>query len=325
MKINFMLLVIVLTASVVCFCGTADSEGNVGGTKNSVGNGTVNETVDPAKKDEGSDLDKNDSKEKLVSKGGENGQKKGEIKENDGSDSGSGKEANGASLLPLREKCDSSSNRCMDDDKTFVACLRVPGNESPALSLLIQNMGKGSLSINISAPDLVKLEKNQIELEEKKDTEVKVSITGIESGHIIILTAGHGNCSLNIRDQLLGKNKIDHSNEPPKPNIFNPTLSTAFLLIVAALLIVVLSVFVCTKLGVKYFARKVPKYQKLDMDLPVSHGSRIESGEIKGWDDSWDDSWDDEEAPKTPSLPLTPSLSSKGMASRKFSKESWKD
>ncbi|KAL9177505.1 hypothetical protein ABFS82_01G063000 [Erythranthe guttata] len=248
MKIKFALLVVVLTASVVCFCGTADSEGNVGGTKNSVGNGTVNEIVDHTKKDEGGDLDKNESKEKLVSKGGENGQKKEEIKENDGSDSGLGKEANGASLVPLIEKCDSSSNRCTDDDKTFVACLRVPGNESPALSLLIQNMGKGSLSINISAPDLVQLEKNQIELEEKKDTEVKVSITGIENGHIIILTAGHGNCSLNIRDQLLGKNKIDHSNEPPKPNIFNPTLSTAFLLIVAALLIVALSVFVCTKL-----------------------------------------------------------------------------
>ena len=31
-------------------------------------------------------------------------------------------------LLPVREECDSSSNHCMDDDKTLVACLRVPGN-----------------------------------------------------------------------------------------------------------------------------------------------------------------------------------------------------
>lgn len=80
----------------------------------------------------------------------------------------------------------------------------------------------------------------------------------------------------------------------------------------------------CAKLGGKYFARKSPKYQKLDMDLPISHDSKLESGENEGWDDSWGDSWDDEEAPTTPSLPLTPSLSSKGLASRKF-KEGWKD
>lgn len=80
----------------------------------------------------------------------------------------------------------------------------------------------------------------------------------------------------------------------------------------------------CTKLGRKYFARKGPKYEKLDTELPVSHGNKLEPDGNEGWDDSWGDSWDDEEAPKTPSLPVTPSISSKGMASRKF-KEGWKD
>lgn len=92
----------------------------------------------------------------------------------------------------------------------------------------------------------------------------------------------------------------------------------------AVLLIVVASVFMCAKVGIKYFAKKGPKYQKLDMELTVSHGSKHELGANEGWDDSWD-SWDDEEAPKTPSLPLTPSLSSKGVGSRKFAKDGWKD
>ncbi|KAK6137295.1 hypothetical protein DH2020_028967 [Rehmannia glutinosa] len=362
MKLNYTLPVIVLIASVIFSCPvTANSEEGVAGTNNLVlskingSNDRVNETVEPVKNGKTSDLGKNDSKEQLESrereieqKKADGGAQKNELKENEKSNPKSKNEAKEGRLPLVREKCDSSSNRCTDDDKTLVACLRVPGNESPALSLLIQNMGKGSLSITISAPDLVQLEKKQIELQENKDTEpmleampsvpsgkcysestlsrlIKVSIRGVESGHFIILTAGHGNCSLNFRDQFVGMKKAGDSNDSSYSyNIFNLTLSKGFLFLVALLLLVV-SVFMSTKLGRKYFARKSPKYQKLDMELPVSHGSKLESGENEGWDDSWGDSWDDEEAPMTPSLPVTPSLSSKGIASRKFSKEGWKD
>lgn len=58
------------------------------------------------------------------------------------------------------------------------------------------------------------------------------------------------------------------------------------------------------------------------MDLPVS-GAASETND--GWDENWDDRWDDEEAQKTPTLPATPNLSSKGLASRRLSKEGWKD
>ncbi|KAK6158378.1 hypothetical protein DH2020_005692 [Rehmannia glutinosa] len=339
MKLNYTLLVIVLIASVIFSCPvTANSEEGVADTKNLVlskTNGSddrVNETVEPVKNGKTINLGKNDSKEQLESREGEieqkktdGGAQKNELKENEKSNPESKNEAKEGRLPLVREKCDSSSNRCTDDDKTLVACLRVPGNESPALSLLIQNMGKDSLSITISAPDLVQLEKKQIELQENKDTEIKVSIRGVESGHFIILTAGHGNCSLNFRDQFVGMKKAGDSNDSSYSyNIFNLTLSKGFLFL-AALLLLVVSVFMSTKLGRKYFARKSPKYQKLDMELPVSHGSKLESGENEGWDDSWGDSWDDEEAPMTPSLPVTPSLSSKGIASRKFSKEGWKD
>ncbi|KAK4435464.1 hypothetical protein Salat_0709800 [Sesamum alatum] len=330
-------MLLISDSSVICCRVTAGSEEAVADIKNRElsktdgNNDRVSETVDPEKKSKASDLSKNDSSEPLESKGGGNEQKKvddsnqrDEQKENKGSASESRRESKEGRLPPIREKCDSSSNSCMDDARTLVACLRVPGNESPALSLLIQNKGLGPLSITISAPDLVQLEKKQIELHENKDTEVKVSIRGVESGHFIVLTAGHGNCSLNFTDQFIGRKKVDHSYDTSYFNIFKPTLSTGFLSL-AALLIIVVSVFMCTKFGRKYFARKGPKYQKLDTELPTSHGSKLEPGENEGWDDNWGDSWDDEEAPKTPSLPVTPSLSSKGIAARKSNKEGWKD
>lgn len=61
------------------------------------------------------------------------------------------------------------------------------------------------------------------------------------------------------------------------------------------------------------------------MELPVVSDTKREADSNDGWDNSWDDDWDDEEAPKTPSMPVTPSLSSKGMSSRRINKEGWKD
>ncbi|KAL3652772.1 hypothetical protein CASFOL_002453 [Castilleja foliolosa] len=328
MKLNYTFLAIVfITAAVFSYCVTADSKEDVAGTKvNQVLSKTdgsdkdgVNETIDPGKNGKASNLGKIDS-----TMGG--AAQKDEVKVTERSDSESKKDSKKESLPLAREKCDFSSNRCTDDDKTLVACLRVPGNESPALSLLIQNMGKGSLSIAISAPDLVELEKKQIEIQENKDMEVKVSIKGVESGHLIILSAGHGNCTLNFRDQFMGMKKAGDPHDSSSSNsIFKLTLSKGFLFM-AALLFLVISIFMSTKFGRKYFfSSKDPKYQKLDMELPISHGSKHETDENKGWEENWGDDWDDEETPITPSFPVTPSLSSQGMASRKFSKDGWKD
>ncbi|KAJ6705434.1 DENTIN SIALOPHOSPHOPROTEIN-LIKE ISOFORM X1 [Salix purpurea] len=69
---------------------------------------------------------------------------------------------------PRVEECD-QSNRCTDEENKLVACLRVPGNESPDLSLFIQNKGKGPLRVTISAPDFVQLGETNIQLKEKED------------------------------------------------------------------------------------------------------------------------------------------------------------
>lgn len=71
------------------------------------------------------------------------------------------------------------------------------------------------------------------------------------------------------------------------------------------------------------------------MELPVSNNALVtktdeETGD-DGWNNNWGDDWDDEngdgdeEQPNTPVLPLTPSVSSRGLASRRLSKEGWKD
>ncbi|XP_057968091.1 uncharacterized protein LOC131157751 isoform X2 [Malania oleifera] len=224
------------------------------------------------------------------------------------------------------EECD-SSNKCTDEKKRLVACLRVPGNESPDLSLLIQNKGKGPLSVAISAPDFVHLEKTSIQLQEKEDKKVKVSIgNGGAGSGTIILNAGDSSCVLDFRD-LFGHNTRKESEYIPKltyTSFLTRTPSIAFVFLAALLLMV--STWTCVCFRRKHFPTSGSKYQKLDMVvLPVSGGVEAQSEVNDGWDNSWGDSWDDEEAPKTPSMPVTPSLSSSGLASRRLSKEGWKD
>lgn len=91
--------------------------------------------ADPTKTGNAVNLENNNSREQLDPKEKETEVKKGNVggqrderKDNEGSSSESKKELKKGRLPPVREKCDSSSKRCTDDDKTLVACLIVPGN-----------------------------------------------------------------------------------------------------------------------------------------------------------------------------------------------------
>jgi hypothetical protein len=83
-----------------------------------------------------------------------------------------------------------------------------------------------------------------------------------------------------------------------------------------------MTLLVLTYLFVK-FRRSHPEmgftYQRQDLELPVSTGGREFS---ENWDNRVD-GWHDEEAPLTPSKPISKPLS-KGLNSRKISKEGWK-
>ncbi|CAA2995702.1 uncharacterized protein LOC105179136 isoform X4 [Olea europaea subsp. europaea] len=145
---------------------------------------------------------------------------------------------------------------------------------------------------------------------------VRVSIKSAGSSDFIIFTTGHGNFSLDFRDQI-GRKNFDSTSQFSYINHFQRTTSIGFVFSAA---LVILSAWSCTKFLRWHFVRN-PRYQKLEMELPVSHGSKVQSESNEGWDNGWGDSWEDEEASKIPSLPLTPSLSSKGIASRRFSRE----
>ncbi|KAL3499230.1 hypothetical protein ACH5RR_038323 [Cinchona calisaya] len=222
------------------------------------------------------------------------------------------------------EVCDSSSNRCTIEEKSVIGCLRVAGSESEEFSLLIQNKGKGPVSVTISAPDFVRLEKNQIQVQDNKNEEVKVSIGKGESKSGIILKAGNGNCTIDFKEmssQNSKKNTV--SDQLAYINLLKSTPSLWFILFAA--LLVIASVCIGITFRRKYFAKNSPSYEKLEMELPVSGVNKAAPDSNDGWDESWGDSWDDEEAPKTLSLPVTPSLSSHGIASRRINKDAWKD
>ncbi|CAK7335709.1 unnamed protein product [Dovyalis caffra] len=173
---------------------------------------------------------------------------------------------------PRVEECD-PSNMCMDEENKLVACLRVPGNESPDLSLLIQNKGKVPLSVTISAPDFVQLEKTKIQLQEKEDKKVKVSITSGGSENLIVLTAGKGQCKLDIKDTIAHYFGKEFDNPHKSADIINfmSRTSTVAVLSFAALLILA-SGWMCIIFRRKHLSNSSSKYQRLEMELPVSGG-----------------------------------------------------
>ncbi|KAF8380077.1 hypothetical protein HHK36_027547 [Tetracentron sinense] len=339
-------------------------------------------------------------------------------------------EGGSVSSKPLRkesshgEECD-SSNRCTDENNKLTACLRVPGNESPDLSLFIQNKGKDPLTINISAPDFVQLEIATIQLQEKEskklllvmlvryvhirrlvvyhlirvsenfpfltgclqpytmvdivtssdlgNKDIPIRILGFESARavdtgclylsfitldlatsvllleviekdvwamqvkvsfveggngneaMIVLKAGNGGCNLDFRD-LIMHNSIKKTKYSPKSTYFNllmPTPSIMYMSLGALLLLA--SAWMCARFRRRHLPSSEAIYQKLETELPLSGGGKTESDHTSGWENSWGDNWDDVEAPMTPTKPVTPSLSSKGLASRRLIREGWKD
>lgn len=300
--------------------------------KNQVGGGSKEEIGASA-----NELHKNDATRDLGGKDGGDNKKKAdgsgsnEVGDKNGKmGEGSDSESTRGSVPPIKkdgsrgEECDSSSNSCTIKENALVACLRVPGNESPDLSLLIQNKAKETVTVSISAPSFVHLEKKQIQLLEKESNKVKVSIGKGGADSAIILRAGSGNCTLDFKDLIMQDSSKDtgpYSQFAYKS--FLKSASSIWVVLFAAFLMTgCILVFVSFRL--KHLARTSSRYEKLDMELPVSTNAKRETDLNDGWDNSWDDDWDDEEAPKTPSLPVTPSPPSKSIASRRMNKE-WKD
>ncbi|KAK9076650.1 hypothetical protein SSX86_004984 [Deinandra increscens subsp. villosa] len=225
------------------------------------------------------------------------------------------------------ELCDSSFKCTIGkgENPGMIACLSVPGDESTEVSLLIQNKGKGLLDVDISAPDFVRLGKTKIQIQENDDEKVTVSIGNGKAEKFITLKTHEGSCNLDFLD-FLTHNPVKKSNYMSQltyTNLFRRTPFLGFLSL--ALILVIVSVVVCVTYQKRRFLNNGTKYQKLDAQLPVSGGPKINFDQKDEWDDSWGDDWDDVEAPSTPSMPLTPSISSAGVSSRRVNKDAWKD
>ncbi|KAK6947905.1 hypothetical protein RJ641_001378 [Dillenia turbinata] len=220
------------------------------------------------------------------------------------------------------------SNICTDDKNNFTACLRAQGDESPNLSLLIQNRGEGPLTVKIHSNESVRFEKTKILVQGKHNEEVPVHIEDARAEDSITLTAGdanHDGCNLYFRDLDLFNSgqQADSTLNSTRFSFLKSYPFTVIIILAVPLSIASTWAFVINR------CRKVhgsgSKYQKLDNRLPITDAAKIPLECNDGWNSGWDDNWDDEEAPKTPSKPATPSLSAKGLASRRFNREGWKE
>ncbi|KAK1286533.1 hypothetical protein QJS10_CPB20g02026 [Acorus calamus] len=235
----------------------------------------------------------------------------------DGGD-GSDSEMKGSDPVKKREECEGLSG-CSVEKSELVACLRATGDELSELSLLIQNKGKDSISVNISAPDSIVLEKGRVNIPKEEDKKVTVSLKDGVNDTVITLTTKHGHCDINFQDMISDAKKVIIDSTQSKGTTFL-TRST----IIYVFLIVILVAGVAWAYA--WFRQKHRHgsgfgYQKLENELPVSVGWKAKS-ESDGWDDNWGDGWDEEEAPMTPSKPVA-NLSSKGLASRRSNKDGW--
>ncbi|KAJ0739582.1 hypothetical protein HanOQP8_Chr06g0207351 [Helianthus annuus] len=152
-----------------------------------------------------------------------------------------------------------------------------------------------------------------------------VSIGEGKTEKLITLKTLEGSCSLDFMD-FLTHNPMKKSNYASQLTYTSLFRRTPFLgLLSLALILVIVSVVVCVTYQKRRFVNSGAKYQKLDAELPVSGGPKVDFDQKDGWDDNWSDDWGDVEAPSTPSMPLTPSISSAGVSSRRVNKDAWKD
>nr|CAD1834153.1 unnamed protein product [Ananas comosus var. bracteatus] len=298
------------------------SEGDSDSFPSTTNNDTIVKHSNAAEMSPPDPVDAGEEKKRIEQgKGLQNGTKKNDEKD-DSSENGS----LASKTQPLRdsyvEECD-PSNRCTDEKKKFIACLRVPGQDSLDLSLLIENRGTGSLDVHIVAPDFVTLEQAIVQLQAKEKKKINVSLRDGANDTMIVLKAGEGQCSLNLRNTLSG-----NARETSRVSSYiNRRTRAASIFVFLAAVGIIGSALVCIK-----FWRRRPHshegssaYQKVDMALPVSSGGKKEPDLSDLWDNNWGDGWDDDvEAPITPSKPSS-TPSSKGLASRRSAKDGWKD
>ncbi|KAM2105679.1 hypothetical protein ACFX1R_016159 [Malus domestica] len=175
-------------------------------------------------------------------------------------------------------------------------------------------MAKGRLLVTIVTPDFVRLDETKIQLEEKENRKGG-------AGSSIVLKARNGRCNLDLKDLITNTSRKEPENSSNFAYINFPKQKPTIAILFIASAMILASAWMCISFRNRRVSGNGLKYQKLDKDLPISNGKNRVLHVNDVWDNNWDDNWDDEEAPHTPSMPITPSLSGKGLASRRLNKE----
>uniref|UniRef100_A0A0D9WJZ9 DUF7356 domain-containing protein n=1 Tax=Leersia perrieri TaxID=77586 RepID=A0A0D9WJZ9_9ORYZ len=213
---------------------------------------------------------------------------------------------------PLIKECD-PLHRCVIENKKFIACLKVPGEDSLALSLLMDNKGMDPLDVRIATPEFVTSAEDTIHVKANDHNETQVTIFNNGAPNLaIVLRVAEETCNISIHRAIARETS----------RVMPMRLTSTYMLVPVFVLIG--AVVACVKLRRTGKQDGGPAYQKVDVaELPVSTGGKKEADQSDQWDDNWGDEWDDE-APLTPTRAM-PNLSSKGLASRRSTKDGWKD
>jgi hypothetical protein len=141
---------------------------------------------------------------------------------------------------------------------------------------------------------------------------VTISTSDAVNDTAIVLKVAEERCTINIRRAIARE----------AGPVMRMRLTSTYMLVPVFILLAVVGA--CIKLKMHKHDGSLA-YQKLDMtELPISIGGKKEPDQSDKWDDNWGDDWDEEEAPLTQSKPM-PNPSSKGLASRRSTKDGWKD
>ncbi|TVU20259.1 hypothetical protein EJB05_36462 [Eragrostis curvula] len=178
---------------------------------------------------------------------------------------------------PLIMECD-PSHRCIIEKNKFIACLKVPGEDSLALSLLMDNKGMNPIDASIMAPDYVTIAEDTVHIEANghNETQVSVSISDAANDTAIVLKVAEETCTINIHSA------IARETGP----VMRMRLTSTYTLVPVFILLAVVGV--CIKLRKTRKQEGGPAYQKLDTaELPVSIGGKkkltnLISGTITG-------------------------------------------
>lgn len=140
----------------------------------------------------------------------------------------------------------------------------------------------------------------------------------MSKGPKIVVDAGNGNCSLQLRHYVSVDSLVQQFSLYSKQ--VTPIYGAYFVFLVALLFG---GTWACCKLTKKRQHGGVP-YQELEMGLPES-SSAVNVDTAEGWDQGWDDDWDEDNAVKSPGGQLFGSISANGLTARSAKKDGWEN